>query len=94
MANDLRVYERLVALKLPHDTADQWKRVTAIFWGSSGRRFKPCQPDQCDVSGTVPADTVSPTRRRARSSSPTSTAYCNAAVVYIQPAGVRVRGTN
>jgi len=32
--------------QLPPDTADQGKRVTAIFWGSSGRRFKSCQPDR------------------------------------------------
>jgi hypothetical protein len=31
--------------KLPRETADQRERVTAIYWGSSGRRFKSCQPD-------------------------------------------------
>jgi hypothetical protein len=35
-----------------------------------------------------------PARRRARSSSPAYTAYCNWAALYIQPAGVRVRGRN
>jgi hypothetical protein len=31
--------------ELPPDSADQRKRISAIFWGSSGRRFKSCQPD-------------------------------------------------
>ena len=31
--------------KLAPDAADQRKRVTAIHWGSSGCRFKSCQPD-------------------------------------------------
>ena len=31
--------------KLAPDAADQRKRVTAIYWGSSGCRFKSCQPD-------------------------------------------------
>jgi hypothetical protein len=30
----------------PHTHGDQGKRVTAIYLGSSGRRFKSCQPDQ------------------------------------------------
>jgi hypothetical protein len=29
----------------PRTHDDQGKRVTAIYWGSSGRRFKICQPD-------------------------------------------------
>ena len=29
----------------PRTRADQRKRATAICWGSSGRRFKSCQPD-------------------------------------------------
>ena len=29
-----------------HARADQGKRVTAASWGSSGRRFKSCQPDK------------------------------------------------
>jgi DNA-binding transcriptional ArsR family regulator len=30
--------------------SDQRKRVTAIYWGSSGRRFKSCQPDRYQCS--------------------------------------------
>jgi hypothetical protein len=29
----------------PPPVSDLRKRVTAIYWGSSGRRFKSCQPD-------------------------------------------------
>src|SRR6516164_9842325 len=31
----------------PHAAHDLRKRVTATYWGSSGRRFKSCQPDNC-----------------------------------------------
>ena len=34
-----------------HTARDQVKRARPISWGSSGRRFKSCQPDVCDVSG-------------------------------------------
>jgi hypothetical protein len=34
-----------MAANRPHAPGDQRKRVTAIYWGSSGRRFKSCQPD-------------------------------------------------
>ena len=42
MANDLRFCVRLAAST---PTSDQRECVTAMFWGSSGRRFKTCQPD-------------------------------------------------
>ena len=35
-----------MAANRPSNRGDQRKRVTAIYWGSSGRRFKSCQPDQ------------------------------------------------
>jgi hypothetical protein len=51
----------LLRQKLPLDTADQRKRVTAISWGSSGRRFKSCQPDQgLRRSGLFRTSEVSP----------------------------------
>ena len=47
MVNDLRVYERLTpSTRRPHTSGDLRKRVTATYWGSSGRRFKSCRPDQ------------------------------------------------
>jgi hypothetical protein len=46
MVNDLRVCARPPQPPpRPHTPGDQRKRVTAIYWGSSGRRFKSCQPD-------------------------------------------------
>ena len=36
-----------IATNRPHTRGDQRKRVTAIYWGSSGRRFQSCQPDSC-----------------------------------------------
>jgi len=50
----------------PHTHGDQGKRVTAIYRGPSGRRFKSCQPDlgkTCDTFWTV-----APTCRCARCS--------------------------
>ena len=32
--------------KAPAVSADEGKCVTPLFWGSSGRRFKSCQPDE------------------------------------------------
>jgi hypothetical protein len=47
MVNDLRVCARLARPHFGSYTArDQGIRVSAIYWGSSGRRFKSCQPDQ------------------------------------------------
>ena len=43
MANDLRIYEHLAPLPAAEN---QPKRLTAMFCGSSGRRFKSCQPNQ------------------------------------------------
>jgi hypothetical protein len=34
------------AANRPQTRGDQRKRVAAIYWGSSGRRFKSCQPDK------------------------------------------------
>lgn len=46
LVNDLRVRERLARrLNCRVSTADLGRRVTAIYWGSSGHRFKYCQPD-------------------------------------------------
>jgi hypothetical protein len=45
LVNDLRVCERLVRQHFCHTRGDLGKCVTAIYWGSSGRRFKSCQPD-------------------------------------------------
>jgi|GEM_PF-5937900 hypothetical protein len=56
MVNDLRVCARHARARTDTPTVrDLGKWVTAIYWGSSGRRFKSCQPDH--VSPT----TVSPT---------------------------------
>jgi len=56
MVNDLRVCARYARARTDTPTVrDLGKWVTAIYWGSSGRRFKSCQPDH--VSPT----TVSPT---------------------------------
>jgi hypothetical protein len=41
MANDLRFYERLA---VPRSAHSQRERLTAMFWGSSGRRFNPVSP--------------------------------------------------
>src|SRR5271166_4972865 len=45
-------------------TCDLGKRATATSWGSSGRRFKSCQPDQrkgCSTCGNVcPSDSLDP----------------------------------
>ena len=38
--NDLRDYECLARPHSRHTHDDQGKRVTAIYWGSSGRRVK------------------------------------------------------
>src|ERR1700687_5861010 len=46
MANDLRLCERLAASTTADD---QGERLTAMFWGSSGRGFfKSCQPDSAN----------------------------------------------
>jgi hypothetical protein len=39
MVNDLRVCARPPQPHLGHTPGDKRKRVTAIYWGSSGRRF-------------------------------------------------------
>jgi hypothetical protein len=46
MVNDLRVCARYARARTDTPTVrDLGKWVTAIYWGSSGRRFKSCQPD-------------------------------------------------
>jgi len=35
-----------MAANRPHTPGDHRKRITAIYWGSSGHRFKSCQPDR------------------------------------------------
>jgi len=45
MPSDPHVHERH-ASRINHRTVNELgKRCTATFWGSSGRRFKSCQPD-------------------------------------------------
>jgi integrase len=53
MVNDLRVSERHT---LHGSAGDLAKRATAASWGSSGRRFKSCQPDQ--VRGCIDAGVI------------------------------------
>jgi hypothetical protein len=36
-----------MAIATSYSAGDLGKCVTAIYWGSSGRRFKSCQPDYC-----------------------------------------------
>src|SRR5580693_2972215 len=46
MVNDLRVCARYARARTdPPTVRDLGKWVTTIYWGSSGRRFKSCQPD-------------------------------------------------
>jgi len=37
--------------KLPLDTADQWKRATAIYWGTSPPIAAPCLWEDDEVDG-------------------------------------------
>jgi hypothetical protein len=41
-----RLYTSCADTTDPHTARDLGKCVTAIYWGSSGRRFKSCQPDR------------------------------------------------
>jgi hypothetical protein len=51
------------AANRPCNRGDQRKRVTATSWGSSGRRFKSCQPDGNAATGELLCDfTLDPTR--------------------------------
>jgi hypothetical protein len=53
------------AANQPYTARDLRKGVTAIYWGSSGRRFKSCQPDT--VSPTLSARRRSFLKERGRS---------------------------
>ena len=46
MVHDLRVCARYARTQHGQLPAVTCGNVAAIFWGSSGRRFKSCQPDQ------------------------------------------------
>jgi hypothetical protein len=66
----MRAVERPARLCTPcaatislHTSGDLRKCVTTTYWGSSGRRFKSCQPDACQPDACQP-DTVSPTQVR------------------------------